>query len=250
MSENPQHISQIDTLWTLVQQAHHAEGPAAAAQELLLRRYSSAILAYLTRVSGDSDTAADLFQEFAVRMLRGDFGGVTARRGRFRDYLKTSLRNLVVDYRRRQVRTPVSLSQDVAAAEVLPGAPADETGFDEAWRTELMDCAWRHLAELEASSGQPWHAVLRLRVERPEATSAELAEALSQRHGRAISDANLRKLLQRAREAFCDRLVAEVSGYVDVPERDAVEVELVDLGLHEWCKPALDRRFGPAKPKK
>jgi len=181
--------------------------------------------------------------------LRGDFGGATARRGRFRDYLKTSLRHLVVDYRRRQSRTPVSLSQDVAAAEVLPGAPADETGFDQAWRTELMDCAWRHLAELETSSGQPWHAVLRLRVERPEATSAELAQALSERRGRAISEANLRKLLQRAREAFCDRLVAEVSGYVDSPERDAVEIELVDLELHEWCKSALDRRFGPAKPR-
>jgi RNA polymerase sigma factor (sigma-70 family) len=246
MPENPQHISQIDTLWTLVHQAHRSEGAVAAAQELLLRRYSSAILAYLTRVAGDPDTAADLFQEFAVRMLRGDFGGATARRGRFRDYLKTSLRNLVVDYRRREGRSPISLAHDVEAAEVLPGTPADETGFDQAWRDELMDCAWRHLAEFENGSGQPWHTVLRMRVDRPEATSTELAGELSRRQGRAISEANVRKLLQRAREAFCDRLVAEVSGYVDSPEREAVEWELVDLGLHEWCKSALDRRFGPS----
>jgi len=244
MPETPQHISEIDTLWTVVEQAHQAEGPVAAAQELLLRRYAAAILAFLTKVAGDRDTAADLFQEFAVRMLRGDFGGATARRGRFRDYLKTSLRHLVVDYRRKQSRSPFAAAIDVAAAELLPGTSADETGFDQAWRDELLDCAWRHLAQLEANSGQPWHAVLRLRVDRQEANSAELAEALSHRYGRTISEANLRKLLQRAREAFCDRLVAEVSGYVDSPERDAVEAELVELGLHEWCKPALDRRFG------
>jgi hypothetical protein len=150
---------------------------------------------------------------------------------------------LVIDYRRRQNRAPAPLELDVA--DVLAGTPAEETGFDQAWRENLLDCAWRHLAQLEANSGQPWHAVLRLRVERQEATSKELAEELSRSREREISDANVRKLLQRAREAFCDRLVAEVSGYVDAPSRDAVSQELVDLELYEWCKGALERRFGP-----
>src|SRR5437879_1637637 len=95
-------LSHISTLWTLVEQAHR--GPADAigpAQRLLLERYAAVVHRYLGGALRDADAADELFQEFCLRFLRGDFRRADPQRGRFRDFLRTALVNLVVDYHRR-----------------------------------------------------------------------------------------------------------------------------------------------------
>src|SRR5436190_1211325 len=81
------HLSNIDTLWTAVHQAHHDGTLATDARRRLLERYSGGVRRYLLGATRDQDAAEDLFQEFAVLFLRGGLPGADRDRGRFRDYV-------------------------------------------------------------------------------------------------------------------------------------------------------------------
>src|SRR5262245_31436164 len=117
-----EHLSRISTIWSEVRGAHSGSADkAAAAQAALVERYQGAVYGYLLGAVRDPDVAAELFQEFALRLVRGDFGRADPGRGRFRDYVKTTLINLVIDQRRRNARGPVTGGP---TPEMVP-APAD-----------------------------------------------------------------------------------------------------------------------------
>jgi hypothetical protein len=84
--------------------------------------------------------------------------------------------------------------------------------------------------------------VLRLRVERPALSSAELAEELGRRLGKAYSVPAVRQALYRAREKFGDLLLEEVVQSLEGPTVEALEQELGELGLLAHCRAALERR--------
>src|SRR4051812_36610733 len=99
------HISQIVTVWPLVEQAHGDDPEATgAAQDALLRRYRPAVYRYLLACLGSPDAAEDVWQDFALRFVRGDFRKADPEKGRFRDLLKCALYRLVVDYHKRRHR--------------------------------------------------------------------------------------------------------------------------------------------------
>src|SRR5438045_2159010 len=98
-NELTSHLSRIQTAWTLVFQAHQGQGSEdLAAQQQLVLRYHGAVYRYLLGMLRDPGVAEELAQEFAVRFLRGDFKEAHPQRGRFRDFLKTSLRHVVIDH--------------------------------------------------------------------------------------------------------------------------------------------------------
>ena len=104
-------LSQISTQLSLLFRAHEGPGQeASAAQMELLQRYCGAIYRYLRSAVPQPEIAEDLCQEFALRFVRGDFRRADPDRGRFRDFVKTSLFNLITDYRRQQ-RAPDHLQQ-------------------------------------------------------------------------------------------------------------------------------------------
>ena len=104
-----------------------------------------------------------------------------------------------------------------------------------------MARAWVALLGLEVRTGQPYHTVLRLRVEHPELRSPELAERLSALLDRPISAGGLRQALQRSRDRYVGFLIEEVAGSLDSPTADQLEQELGDLDLLDQCRPALSR---------
>jgi hypothetical protein len=86
----------LSTLWTLVRRAHGETTEAAAqARGELLQRYRGAAYRYLLATVRDPDTAEELSQDFALKFLRGDFRHAHPDRGRFRDYLRSSLAHLI-----------------------------------------------------------------------------------------------------------------------------------------------------------
>src|SRR5262245_10436689 len=116
--EQDQDLSQITTIWNDVHKAHFgSEETIHAAQERMLNRYSTAIKRYLLGAVRDRDAADDLYQTFAERFLRGDFQRANPDRGRFRQFLKTALYHMIVDYQRQQRRRPVQLSAGVPEPE-------------------------------------------------------------------------------------------------------------------------------------
>ena len=124
------HLSRISTLWSTFFQAHKSGDAAVAARQALLERYSGAVYRYLLGAVRDEDTAADLAQEFALRFLRGDFHRADPQRGRFRDYLKTSLIHLVNDHHRDRQQQPAPLASDSPA----PSEADSENDFLARWR--------------------------------------------------------------------------------------------------------------------
>jgi RNA polymerase sigma-70 factor (ECF subfamily) len=241
---NP-HLSQITTLWSMVHKAHGLDAEAArAARQRLLRHYSGAVKRYLLGALRDPDTADELSQEFALRFLAGKYGGADPERGRFRNFVKGVLAHLIADHYRKQQARPRQEPLDaanVAASYADPAAP--DPLFVESWRHEVLERTWQALAKVEAKSGQPFHTVLRLRIDQPDLRSPQLAEHLATRLGKPVSAAGVRQTLHRARDRFADLLLDEVVQTLGKAEED-LEQELIELDLLSYCQEALKRRRG------
>jgi RNA polymerase sigma-70 factor (ECF subfamily) len=93
--------------------AHQQAAPpelVQAARQTFLGRYTGVCRLYLRRLLRDSpnreEAVEDCYQDFSLKFIEGKFKGADPERGRFRDYLKTSLRNLALNYHRRQQGQP------------------------------------------------------------------------------------------------------------------------------------------------
>jgi RNA polymerase sigma-70 factor (ECF subfamily) len=240
-------LSQLSTEWTLVFQAHRGSPEqAASAQVELMGRYAGAVHRYLLHALRDPDAAAELDQEFALRFLRGDFHRADPARGRFRDFVKRALHNLMIDYLRRRSTRPRSLGDHLPDPIDPTAEDRDfERRFLSSWRAELMARAWDSLDRLEKQTGQPYNTVLSLRVANPEGRSKELAERLSGILGRTINPGGLRMALRRSRTRFVEYLLEEVAASLQAPTAEELEQELIDLELLDYCRPVLKSRGDP-----
>jgi len=239
-------LSQMSTQWSIVFQAHHGSPEqVSSAVSQLMCRYAGAVHRYLLKALKDPEAAAELDQEFAVRFLRGDFRRCDPKRGRFRDYVKRAVQNLINDHYRRK-RPNLSLDshfEEPAAAD--SGLAQFEQQFLESWRKDLLDRAWSSLSELEKSTGQPYHTVLRSRVDHPDLPSQELAKQLAIALSRPLTAGAVRQSLQRSRRKYVDFLLTEVLASLDRPSQDELEEELSDLRLLDYCRPFMKRRDEP-----
>ena len=178
--ELDQHLSRISTMWTMVLEAHGGEADAAtAALAGLAQRYSGVVYRYLLGAVRDPDAAAELSQEFALRILRGAFRRADPSRGRFRDYLKTALIHLVDDYHTAQRARPRPLPLDVPAS---PSAGGPGIRSRTSSRAGGRSC-W-------TGPGRRWRPPSRcttrcclFRVENPDVPSPRMAEQLGARLG-------------------------------------------------------------------
>lgn len=238
--DNILHLNQIDTIWPLV----HGDPGATreAAIDRLLQRYGDAVHRYLLGATRDPDVAEELFQEFALRLSRGDFQRANPGAGRFRDYVKTTLFNLIVDFQRRRQRRFDSLTLISDFVELNgPDATAEHI-FQRNWRHELIALSWRSLEQDELQSGKPYYTVLRLAADRPELRSHELAELLVAKIGRPLTAEWVRKWLSLARERYADFLVKEVARSLGAkPSEQEMYDELTELGLMTQCRKAWER---------
>ena len=186
-TDSNERLSRISTLWTVVNQAHRGTlSVAGQAQRQLLERYCGAVFRYLLGAVRNEHEAMDLFQEFAVKFLRGDFHRADPSKGRFRDYVKVALIHLVSDFRRRQRAQPGRLPEQFAdPRESWPNDEehGDDEGFLASWKEELILRAWDALLE----NNESYHAALLYHVQMPDAPSSEIAEHLTRLTNRKIT---------------------------------------------------------------
>jgi RNA polymerase sigma-70 factor (ECF subfamily) len=246
-NETASRLSRLETRWEELERGHKAGGDEAQrALRELVRRYYGAAYRYLLATVRSAEVAEELTQDFAVRFLRGDFKNADPGKGRFRDFLKASLRNLArkrwdEDNRQRD-RGPQPLPQGAEVAG-RGGDPAEEgPEFLQAWREELLAQAWQALARTEQESGVPCYTVLRLKTDQPDLHSARLAEVVAAHLGKPMTEAGVRQAVKRARARFGELLVEEVARSLGRPSLDELEQELLDLGLLVYCRPSLEKR--------
>ena len=245
MDDDDLHISRINTAWSMVREAHGDHTAVQSAQQQLLERYGGAIRRYALSALRSEDAADDVFQEFALKFVRGDFGNADPERGRFRAFVKTIVYRLIVDYQRRAKKLGREGAMHSNIAEPAAGeadVKDDDAIFSASWRDELLARCWQKLADDERDSGKPYHTVLCYRVAHPDLRSPELAEGLSKELGKPINAGAVRVLLHRSRELFAELLLDEVTESLTSDSLDEAEQELIDLDLHEYCRPALEKR--------
>ena len=191
---------------------------------------------------GDPDQAEELWQDFSLRFLRGDFRKADPEKGRFRDLLKTAIYHLILDHHKKRKRRMPNLSPDAPEpAQEQSSIIEPDAQFAKEWRNELLSRCWEALAEEERRSNRPLHAVLRCRAAHPDQRSHQLAEILATQLGKPVSGDWVRKWLRLARDQFAAILLREVAGTLRDPGPDSVEEELIALELHSYCKEALQR---------
>jgi RNA polymerase sigma-70 factor (ECF subfamily) len=237
------HISQIDTLWPVLMQAHGGRpDEVRAAQAELLGRYERPVYRYLLASLGDQEAANELLQEFSLRFVRGDFRNANPERGRFRDLLKSALYHMIVDHHKRRSRNMAQLAPDAPEPAACMESTLDsDRQFLDTWRANLLAKAWEALAGEERRTGRLVHTVLHFRAANQEMRSAQMAVELSARLGKEVTAEWVRKWLHAAREKFAEFLLREVAASLREPDPDTVEQELIDLELYQYCKLAVDR---------
>ena len=245
------HLSRITTLWSMLERAHEGDTrDIGAAQREIVDRYSGAAYRYLVACLRSPEAADEVFQEFALKVVKGGYRNATPERGRFRDYVKRSLGHLVADYFRRKKRNkPAGDAVALEAAGEVADADSDrltdiDATFTESCREELLERCWNALELVEATTGQALYSVLKFRAESPDANSQEMAESLTTRlkRERPLTAPGVRKMLQLAREKFASLLLYEVSQMIGSDSLDDLEAELIDLGLKRYCHTALTSR--------
>ncbi len=236
-------LEEINTNWSLLRHAH--QGPLTAtgpARNALALRYNRPIVRYLRSLLGNEDDAGEVAQEILLRMLQGDFAGVTAEKGRFRDYLKKAVRNTALNFLERKhrtsnrVKTLATLPENEAA--LLPRFPSLEEQDRQwlaQWRGTLLTDTFRRLGEhQERHAPNLYCTVMCLRRDHENETMQQLASRLAAVTGQPMTEGAFRVQLKRARHKFAELLLEEVACTLAEPSPEHVEEELINLGLLEY----------------
>jgi RNA polymerase sigma-70 factor (ECF subfamily) len=231
----PESLSAITTNWPqLVKANQGAAGQDSPELNQLVLRYHAAALRCLLRLfPRHPEVADDLCQQFALKFKQGHFRKVKPEKGRFRDFLKKVLHNLVVDYYRQQKRQPGPMPEDMNDRL--------QVTIQEEWPVELLDHAWQGLAEVEQRRGTPYFTALRWCFEHPDEPLTVLAGQLREQRGKECTEAGVRQIVKRARDLFADFLRQEVARSIGAspahPEdQDRIDCELAHLGLLNWYR--------------
>lgn len=228
-------IDAISTRWSLLRIAHGSHPDTSKARQMLVLRYASAVRKYVGAIVRKGDDADELAQEVVLRLMRGDFAGADPTKGRFRDFLKMAVRNMIHNHWAKQGRRQT---------EVLASDPAtnDQQREDEwlgAWQKTVLEHALASCREDDQRSGGSVYQLLKLRMDHPDTNSDQLAELLSKKMNTSIKADNSRQMLRRARLKLAQALIDEVENGLDVDTPARVLEELAALGLLEHVKDFL-----------
>lgn len=233
------HLSRIETQWAVVRQAHDAKQTDNQAQTQLIDLYGPAIKRYLLASMRDEDAASEVFQEFALRLIRGDFRNANSHKGKFRSMIKTALYRLMIDYYRRTQKHR-KLNSEAEISEVAQrDLEENDDSFSLAWRNSLLEEAWSRLEQLQQQTNRPYYAVLRARVDHPKLTTTQLHRNLSESDKTIPAESAFRVFIHRARKRFAAILLDQVVASMGNPSEEDIELELIELGLHHFCKPVM-----------
>src|SRR5262245_15992744 len=194
--DSPRRLDEIPTQWSLLNLAHRASlVTSGEARNVLVLRYARAIRNYVGALVRDQQEADELAQEVVMRLLKGQFAAASPDKGSFRRMLMVAAHNLVRSHFSRKGRQAAS-AVEIGEIAALPDEPELEAEGLARWKQALLELAWKALEEHErASPGSIAFTVLRLRAERPDESSEQLAATLSAKLGKPVRPDALRQQL-------------------------------------------------------
>lgn len=248
-NDNPsfnRHISQIHTdplvvRWLTADQSDLGEDLVTTAQRRFFDRYCNPVYAFVRKMLSDVNATDDVVQQFAVRVMEKSFRSYNPERGRFRDYLKMTLRNMVTDYWRgvqRSRRFSGEQFEDRLLEVPDPTSIDDAISVQEGELESLLERSFERLRAIPQTARPTFYEVLIHVTRNPDQSSETAATALSLdlNLSKPINGASLRQTLRRARERFQELLLEELK-IPDGPKRkERVQERLEALGIREFFK--------------
>jgi len=261
----------------MIRKAHSSdEDEAMAAREAFFLKYRTAVLRYaLSLTQGHLDTAEEIAQDFARAFLEGKYAHANGGTGRFRYYLKTSVKNLFLDRIEKQQRNQkrltsldhlmeddreISIEALAPSKSPLPDLPADEEldrRIRETLAPAILRLTWEALADFSKSQkpdskypGLTLYQFLRT-ISECEAAAHQAGEtvkgeALCQRVNEALSlnppmnYATFRQRKSRGSLEFARLLLDEIQASFESsnPDISMIEEECIALGFHKYIERA------------
>lgn len=239
------HISQIRTdpavLRWVSGESDLEEDVVVAARRKFFDRYLPAVYSFLRMLLRDAGETDEVAQQFAVRVMERSFRGYSPSRGRFRDYLKTTLRNMVTDHwrgvqRRRRFAGEIAEANVVDVPEPNNLDIALEPGEEQL--ETLLERTFARLREVKQSARPTFYEVLDYVARHPDQTSDAAAASLSLELSLAkpINSATLRQTLKRAREKFRELLLEELAVPPGPRQAEITQERLQSLGIDAFFK--------------
>jgi RNA polymerase sigma-70 factor (ECF subfamily) len=222
------------TSWSIIRTAQKAGGEdRRQALQRLIELYWRTVYFYIRLSGRNNEDSKDLAQQFFTHLLETDFiDRLDQEKGRFRAFLKVSLRNYLRD--RHRIATAarrgggnrgVSLDAIDEAERALPaeGTPP-EVAMDREWRRVLIAEALGRLASDYREQNKEVHYQLFERYyirSGPGTTHRQLADDTG------LTPSQVNNYLTSARQRFRSTLTQAVADSVADPE--SLQVELDDL---------------------
>ena len=208
------------TQWSLVLAAGDSQNPnAEQALTALLETYWYPVYARIRQSQHGIDDARDLTQGFFLHLLeKKALGAARPERGRFRSFLRTMLRNYVInesvrERARKRGGAQRVLQLDFAEGEERYGSESEygqdpEKLFERRWAREVLGSALKRLrAEVEASPQRHrWH---RLEEVLTDATGGQRYRDLAEELG--MSESAVKVSVHRLRKRYGALLREEVA---------------------------------------
>jgi RNA polymerase sigma factor (sigma-70 family) len=158
------HLQFPSTSWDLLADAARRGDQSATARNEFAERYYAAVRAFIAAVIRNAGDAEDLTQRFFETVVLSGrlLTRVDRRKGRFRPYLKQTIRNFLVDEHRRRVRSVNSDVRPDALEEgwdtiVTDPSPGPDAELLRAWARSLVGMAVRRLERMCQENGQEQH---------------------------------------------------------------------------------------------
>ncbi|HMP18041.1 MAG TPA: sigma-70 family RNA polymerase sigma factor, partial [Gemmatales bacterium] len=210
-------IDAITTRWSLLRLAHADHPDTSKARQMLVLRYASAVRKYVGAIIRQGEDADELAQDVVLRLMRGDFAGADPTKGRFRDFLKMAVRNMIHNHWARQGRRQT----EILASEPGVQDTQRDSEWMGVWQKTVLDHALASCQEEDRRQGGTSYVLLQLRMEHPEASSEKLAQLLSEKLNTRIKADTCRQMLRRARLKLAKALMEEVENGLeeDSPSR-------------------------------
>lgn len=219
--------------------------------------YEAPVRRFFASIGGSPHDSDEHFQEFAVKFLAGGFDAFDPVKGRFRDYLKASLRNQVrKSYRLASRAIAIPDGHDAEDVHTLSPVEAALKEFDVIEGEQIKQLVDDDMRDEEQRGLNQFHSLLRFAIEHQHRRVSEfaatggktkipvgaIAEFLSSEFGQVVTPDTAKQRMFRAKTAFAGKIISEISVRICESSHNAIRVAAQELGLAVYIEGELSRR--------